>query len=154
MDSQQSSDIRIEKLPPFSVVGPACEVEDGTPTKIFELWQGFDQAERPASYSGVWGLCWGTGENSFHYIAGFVVPHGTKAPEGQEARTFPGLKYAVFPFHGTPPEMGMAFMDIFKIRLPAAGLTPQPDGLCIEMYPPEPMDAEGKLSADLYVAVQ
>ena len=95
-----ASEIRIEKLAPFSIVGPGVEIPDGNPAPIFQLWQNFPPAEKPESFSGVWGVCWMTGEESFHYIAGFVVPHGTKAPEGQEARTFPGAKYAVFPFKG------------------------------------------------------
>jgi predicted transcriptional regulator YdeE len=145
---------RIEKLAPFSVVGPRIHIADGNPTPIFELWQRFDQLERPAEFSGVWGLCWSSGESGFDYMAGFVVPHGTKAPEGQEARTFAGQKYAVWPFKGAPPEMGKQFMEIFKTGLAAAGLTPVADNLCLEVYPMEPMDSEGNLIADLYVAIQ
>jgi predicted transcriptional regulator YdeE len=145
---------RIEKLAPFSVVGPRLHIADGDPTPIYKLWQGLGGMERPENFSGLWGVCWGSDEVGFHYMAAYVVPHGTKAPEGMEARTFPGLKYAVWPFKGSPPEMGKAFLDIFKNRMPAAGLKHTADNLCLEIYPDEPMDAEGNLIADLYVAVE
>ena len=153
-NSTQATENRIEKLPPFSIVGQAVEILDNNPAPIFELWQSFPPAEKPESYSEVWGVCWDRPEGGFHYAAAFVVPHGTKAPEGQIARTFPGAKYAVFPFKGAPPEMGKLFLHIFKEVLPAAGLKPAKDGLCLEIYPPEPMDSEGNLIADLYVAVE
>lgn len=153
MDAQGQAEPRLEKWGPFSVVGASVECGND-PTPIYELWRGFGQWTAPQGHNGVVGVCWMTGPDSFTYMAAYRVPHGTKAPEGLTARTFPGTKFAVWPFQGTPKEMGAAFLDIFNRRLAAASLTPQPGSLCVEVYPPSPLDeATGALTADLCVSV-
>lgn len=153
-NSTQAAEIRIEKLAPFTIVGPSVEFLDEDLAPIFELWNNFPPAEKPESYSGIWGVCWDKPEGGCHYVAGFVVPHGAKAPEGQIVRTFPGAKYAVFPFKDTPPKMSKLFRRILTEVLPVAGLKPALQCLCLEIYPEEPMDSEGNLIADLYIAVE
>jgi predicted transcriptional regulator YdeE len=155
MDALQQAQPRIEKWGPFTVVGAGVDCGND-PAPIFALWGGFfEKYSAPETHNGVVGVCRDTAPDSFHYMAAYLVPHGTKPPEGLTARTFPGTKFAVWPFKGTPPEMGAAFRDIYANRLAAAGLKAHPSGLCVELYPPNPMDeAAGTLSADLYVSVE
>lgn len=155
MDAEGQAAPRIEKWGPFSIVGAGVDCGND-PSPIFALWQRFfTDFGAPESHDGVVGVCWMTAPDHFYYMAAYLVPHGTKAPEGLSARTFPGMRFAVWPFQGTPQEMGHAFRDIFQNRLGAAGLKGHPGCLCLERYPPSPMDeATGILRADLYVSLE
>jgi hypothetical protein len=72
-----------------------------------------------------------------------------------EARSCPAARYAVWDFHGTPPQMSASFRDVFERGLAAAGLTALDGGASLEQYAPDCWDeATQTLTAVLYTAVE
>jgi len=147
---------RIEKWGPFSVIGAGVDCVSGDTSGIFKLWsETFGTLTPPENYRGVVGVCYDTAPDTWRYMAAYLVDHTARAPEGTEKKTFPATKFAIWDFKGTPPQMSEAFGEIFKTRLPAAGLESLPNSVCVELYPPEPMDeSTGQLRAALHVPVK
>lgn len=147
---------QIEQLESMHLVGLRTFCKDGNNAEIGSLWKSlFDREDEVPASQGHWGVSWGDSSGGYHYVCGHHVPDGTPAPDGMiEFDTVAG-RYAMWPFNDHPSRMPQTFNDIFKNRLPSAGLTPRKGGICLEFYPPDFMDVVEKIfSIDLYVAVE
>jgi predicted transcriptional regulator YdeE len=154
MDALKQAEPRIEKWGPFTVIGAGVDCGND-PSPIFALWNRFfTDYGAPDTHNGVVGVCFTTAPDFFHYMAAYLVPHGTKAPEGLSQKTFPGTMFAVWPFKGTPKEMGLTFGDIYKSRLAAAGLTRIPAASASNVSAQPDGQATGTLSADSWAWVR
>jgi predicted transcriptional regulator YdeE len=145
MDSQQGYEHRIEERGSLHFVGPqiVCEAKD--PAGIGALWDSFFQTWGAIEGKrDVWGLSipLNDGSGRFTYMACCEVDPAAYGeawalPEGMAHHEAGPARYAVFPFVGTPDEMGKAIRSIASERLPALGLEAAAGNPVYEYYPPD-----------------
>jgi predicted transcriptional regulator YdeE len=130
--------------------GIACPGHDFS--RVGQLWGECHQqlAALNPDAQRLFGISWGI-EGGSYYLACIEVPAGTELPEGMEQKEVPAGKYYRLHFHDSPDKMPAAFGRIFGELAPAAGVTPKPDGICLEEYGPGWHEEEaGKFNMDLY----
>lgn len=148
MDVQGQPMPRVESRGEMHFVGLQLLCETGKTESIGALWDSFFAVwEEIQGRRDVWGLSLPSndGTGSFTYMPCCEVDPAAygedwQLPEGMHHYVAPAARYAIYPFAGTPSEMGTAIQGIFRERLPAAGLSAAAGNPVFEYYPPDCYD--------------
>lgn len=148
----ESMEHSIVELDGFQIIGLGIECPGFDGSGIGELWGQFFQRFGELPQTGrIIGASYPRSDG-YYYIAGAEVPAGTAVPQGMVAASVPAARYFKVLFHDKAPKMATAFSPIFSEMLPAAGLEPAADPVCLEDYPEDFMDEEaGTMKLDLLV---
>ncbi|MEZ5337783.1 MAG: AraC family transcriptional regulator [bacterium] len=142
----------VDEMAAFEVIGMGVDCPDFDNSGIGPLWWRFiERLDELGSTGRIVGISYPR-ENGYYYVAGAEVPAGTELPDGLQHAHVPGGNYFRSQYHDLATRMGTAFSPIFSELLPAAGLTPATEPICIEDYPPDFHDEDaGTFRLDLYV---
>lgn len=105
------------------VAGPKRHFTAATRAEIPQLWCELEKARVGLSTKGAdsFGVCWGSVEEGFDYLAGVEVSEGSPLPEGVEKATLPAQRYAIFTHGGDVTRIAATCDAIWNRWLPNSG---------------------------------
>jgi predicted transcriptional regulator YdeE len=131
---------RMTTCDPFVVLGVTSRVRHGceSPELFGGIWKTFEsrrqEVESVATEKVYFGVSFPAAEEGVtEYLAGMKVAPGTPWPEGLEARTVSGGRYAVF--ECPVDAIGTTYQHVFKEWLPSAAVRFDGGRAPFERYP-------------------